>query len=193
MAMVEMHSHAVENLRYIRETMERASAFTAVPGKGGMVMGGTAVAAAAIASTMATPADWLLVWLAEVALAFAIGAVSTVLKARRLGIALDSSPARKFALAFAPPVLVGALVTYALWKSGTLAVLPGIWLSLYGVAIAGAGAFSVRVVPAMGGAFLLVGAAALFAPADWGNAFLGWGFGGLHLIFGFVIARRYGG
>jgi hypothetical protein len=193
MPTVEIHSHAVENLRYIRETMERASAFTAVPGNGGMLMGASAILAAFIASRMQTAGEWLLVWLAELMVAFLIGAVTTVRKARRIGIPLDSSPARKFALAFAPPLLAGALLTLALWNSGAVAIIPGLWLSLYGVAIVGAGAFSVRVVPEMGCAFMIFGALALFAPPHWGNTLLGVAFGGLHLGFGFVIARRYGG
>jgi hypothetical protein len=193
MATVEIHSHAVENLRYIRETMERASAFTAVPGKGGMIMGASAVAAAVIASRMRSADAWLLVWLAELVVALVIGAAALVRKARRTGIPLDSSPARKFALAFAPPLLAGALLTWGLWNSGAVELIPGLWMCLYGVAVAGAGAFSVRVVPEMGGAFLIIGAAALVAPPAWGNILLGAGFGGLHLIFGFIIARRYGG
>ena len=193
MPTVEIHDHAVENLRYIRETMERASSFTAVPGFGGMVMGATAILAAAIAARTRTDAEWLAVWLSELVVASVVGAVATVWKARRIGIPLDSSPARKFALAFAPPVVSSALLTLALWNHGALALIPGLWLCSYGVAIAGAGAFSVRVVPEMGGAFLAFGAVALFAPQPWGNTLLGVAFGGLHLIFGFIIARRYGG
>ena len=50
---VELHTHAMENLRYIRRTLERAGAFTAVPGIGGMLMGSTALAAAYRAATAA--------------------------------------------------------------------------------------------------------------------------------------------
>lgn len=193
MATVEMHSHAVENLQFIRETMERASAFTAVPGKGGMAIGLSAIVAATIAARTTTPEGWMAVWLAELVTAFLIGVVAIVSKARRIGIPLDSSPARKFVLAFAPPLVAGALLTLALWNAGAIAVIPGLWLCLYGVAIAGAGAFSVRIIPEMGGAFLVFGAITLFAPPAWSNALLGTGFGGLHLVFGYIIARRYGG
>ena len=47
---VELHAHAMENLRYIRRTLEQAGSFTAVPGIGGMLMGSTALAAAWMAS-----------------------------------------------------------------------------------------------------------------------------------------------
>lgn len=193
MAPVEIHSHAVENLRYIRETMERASAFTAVPGFGGMAMGATAIVASWLASRQVTAEGWITVWLAEVALALAIGIAASVQKAGRTGTSVFSAPARKFALAFTPPILAGAVLTAALWRVGALEVLPGMWLWLYGVAVIGAGVFSVRIVPAMGAAFIACGTVALFAPPTWGNTFLAAGFGGLHLLFGYIIARRYGG
>lgn len=193
MAPVDIHSHAVQNLRFIRDTMERASAFTAVPGRGGMAMGATALAASWLASRQLTAEAWLAVWLIEVALALSIGTVATIRKARRTDASLVSEPARKFALAFTPPLLAGALLTAALWRIGAVEVLPGLWLCLYGVAVAAAGVFSVRIVPAMGGTFLICGTVALFAPVSWANACLAAGFGGLHLLFGFLIARRYGG
>jgi hypothetical protein len=192
-AQVEIQTHAVENLRYIRETMERACAFTAVPGGGGVLMGGTAVFAALAAARAATPDAWLQIWLVEGAIAFLIGTVSIWLKARRTGVALGSGSSRKFLLAFAPALVSAALLTPAVWNSGAGHILPGLWLCLYGVAVVGAGTFSVRIVPEMGAAFLLLGALALVAPNTWGNALLGVGFGGLHLIYGVLIARRYGG
>ena len=190
---VALDAHAADNLRYIRETMERAGSFTAVPGWGGVAIGVTATAAAFLAAQQRTPRAWLGAWLVEALLAVAIAAAATLWKARAAKMPLLSGPGRKFALSFAPPLLVGALLTVVLVHAGYETVLPGMWLLLYGTAVVTGGAFSVRVVPVMGLCFMGAGAAALFAPAAWGNWFMAAGFGGLQIIFGFVIARRYGG
>ena len=188
-----LHDRAMDNLRFIRETMERASSFTAVPGWGGAVMGLTALGASAVAARQPTRGLWLATWVAEAVLALAVGSLALALKARRAGTTVLSGPGRKFALSYAPPVLAGMLLTVVLWRGGMTSALPGTWLLLYGTAVVAGGAFSVKIVPVMGMCFMLLGAAALFAPAAWGDYLMAAGFGGLHVIFGVIIARRHGG
>ncbi|HET9982871.1 MAG TPA: hypothetical protein VFQ38_04775 [Longimicrobiales bacterium] len=188
-----LHDRAIDNLRFIRETMERAGSFTAVPGWGGVGMGATAIGAAALASRQPTPERWLGVWLAEAALATAIAAGAMALKARRAGVPLLSGPGRKFALGLLPPVVAGAVLTGALVRAGAAGALPGVWLLLYGAGVITGGIFSVRVVPIMGLALMLTGAAALFSPAAWGDAYLALGFGAVEIVCGVLIARRHGG
>jgi hypothetical protein len=190
---VALHSRAIDNLRFIRETMESAVSFTAVPGWGGCVMGLTALLAAWIAARQTSPQAWLETWLAEGVVAIAIGAAAMQRKARAANLPMLSPPARKFLLSFAPPLAVGALLTAALFRSGFSSAIPGMWLLLYGTGVVTGGAFSVPVVPLMGICFMADGAAALFAPAVWGDGLLAAGFGGLHLVFGAIIAKRYGG
>jgi hypothetical protein len=186
-------SRAIDNILFIRETMERASSFTAVPGWGGVAMGVSALAAAAISRLAGSPEEWLGIWLAEAFLAAAIGAWAMAAKARRLAIPLFAGPARRFLLTLSPPLAAGGLATLALSRAGAASILPGIWLLLYGTAIVTGGAFAVRIVPLMGVGFMLLGAVALFCPPSWGTAFLAAGFGGLHIVFGLLIARRHGG
>ena len=190
---IPIDARAADHLRYIRETMESAAEFTAVPGWGGVAMGATALGAAFLASRQSSPRTWLAVWLAEVFVAVAIAASAAATKARRANSSLFRGPGRKFTLSFAPPIIVGGLLTLALFQFGAVSVLPGVWLLLYGTAIVTGGAFSVRAVPIMGLCLMALGSAALFAPASWGNLFMAAGFGIVQIAFGVWIALRYGG
>jgi hypothetical protein len=156
-------------------------------------MGLSAVVAAVLAGRQPDPSAWLAVWLGEAALGAALGVAGMVWKAHRTGLPLTSRPARRFLLSFAPPLAVGAALTAVLWRGGLAAQLPGLWLLSYGTAVVTGGAFSVRVVPVMGLGFMGLGLAALAVSPGWGNTLLAIGFGGLHLAFGWVIARRHGG
>jgi hypothetical protein len=189
----EMHARAMDNLRYIRQTMEAAATFTAVSGWGMVVTGGTAIAAALLAGTTHSPTRWLFIWLCEACLSVAISVYTMALKARAAKLPLWSEPARKIVFSFAPPMLVGALLTLLFFERGLLSLLPGVWMLLYGVGVVAAGTFSVRIVPVMGIAFMMLGTVALFAPPSWETACMVAGFGGLHLLFGTLIARRHGG
>jgi hypothetical protein len=190
---IPIDARAADHLRYIRETMERAGEFTAVPGWGGVAMGVTALAAAFFAARQTAPRAWLGIWLIEAFVAVAIAAPAAATKAHRANSALFSGPGRKFVFSFAPPILVGGVMTFALFAAGAVSTLPGMWLLLYGTAIVTGGAFSVRVVPVMGFCLMSLGAAALFAPARLGDLFMAAGFGILQIGFGVWIARRHGG
>jgi hypothetical protein len=192
-APIALHERAMDDLRYIRRTMERAGSFTALPGWGGVAMGVTALFAALVGSRQPTPGAWLTVWLATAVVAVLIAAGTLMLKARRAGVPLGTGPGRKFLLSFLPPVGAAAVLTAALYAHGAVALLPGLWLLSYGAAVVTAGTFSVRVVPLMGVGFMALGALALASPAAWGDAWLAAGFGGLHVGFGLLIARRHGG
>jgi hypothetical protein len=190
---IALHERAMDDLRFIRRTMERAGAFTAVPGWGGVAMGVTALAAAIAAGQQPTPGRWLAVWLVAAATAIGIAGWTMAGKAHRAGMPLLEGPARKFVLSFLPPVVAGAVMTWALWSAGVTTVLPGAWLLLYGAGVVTAGTFSVRIVPVMGVCFMVLGIITLVAPAGWSDALLAAGFGGLHIGFGAAIARRHGG
>ena len=190
---IALDDRARDNLRFIRETMERAGSFTAVPGWGGVAMGITALGAAAVATRQSSPMAWLATWAAEALLAVGIAGWTSLGKARAAGMPLLSGPGRKVVFSFSPPMLVGAVLTIVLYRAGLLGVIPGMWLLIYGAGVITGGTFSIRIIPLMGLCFMVLGAVALFSPASWGNAFLAAGFGGLHIVFGAVIARNYGG
>ena len=190
---IHLGDRAIDNLKFIRETMERSTHFTAVPGYGGILMGVTAVAAAFIANSQVYQRDSLMTWLVEAALAFAIGLLAMWQKSKIAGTSLLSVPAKKFAMSFAPPLIVGVATVLGVWRYGDYYEMPAICMLSYGAAVACGGAFSVRIVPVMGWCFIALGIATFALPPTYGNAMMGASFGGLHIIFGAIIARRYGG
>jgi hypothetical protein len=190
---VPMRDHALDSLRFIRQTMENAASFTAVPGWGGVAMGALALVGAPIAARAETPSGWLRVWIGVALAALGIGGWAMVHKARRAGVSVSRGAGRRFVLNLSPPLVAAALLTAVLWELGEVALVPGTWLLLYGVGVVTAGAFSVRPVPFMGLVFMALGATALFAPASWSDGLMAAGFGLVHLVFGILIARKYGG
>jgi hypothetical protein len=188
-----LSDRAMDNLRFIRETMERSTSFTAVPGYGGALMGATAIGAAIIAANQTNVKSWLITWLAEAVLASAIGFFAMWQKARIANSSLLSAPARKFAFGFAPPFFAGIVLTILLYKIGQTEILPVVWLLHYGAAVTTGGMFSVKPVPLMGIGFLILGAIASLLPLVYGNYLLAAGFGVLQIIFGIIIARKHGG
>ncbi|MFL6467004.1 MAG: hypothetical protein ACJ72Z_03510 [Pyrinomonadaceae bacterium] len=190
---VNISNRAEENLKFIRDTMERSTSFTAVPGYGGMLMGATAIAAAMIANMQAYLVNSQAIWLGEAVLAFAIGLLAMWQKSKIAGQSLVSAPARKFALSFAPPLLAGVVIVLGLWLYEQYYVMAPVCIVCYGAAIVCGGAFSVRIVPIMGWLFMAFGAIAFLLPSTYGNLMMGISFGALHLIFGAIIARKYGG
>jgi len=190
---IALGDRAIEDLRFIRRTMEGGAAFTAVPGWGGVGMGLTALAAAALAAGQPSAEGWLLVWILEAVLAVAIGSVAIRRKARRAELPVLCGVGRKFVLSFLPPALAGAVLTVAIWQAGADSLLPGAWLLLYGTAVVTGGTFSIKIVPVTGICFMILGVFALLATPAAGELFMAVGFGGLHILFGTIIARKHGG
>jgi hypothetical protein len=188
-----MRDHALDSLRFIRQTMENASSFTAVPGWGGVAMGVLALAGAPIAARAGSPSGWLAVWITVALAALGVGGWAMARKARRAGVRVSKGAGRRFVLSLSPPLVAAALLTTVLYDVEAFSLVPGTWLLLYGAGVVTAGAFSVRPVPFMGLTFMALGATALLAPASWSDWLMAAGFGVAHVAFGVLIARKYGG
>lgn len=194
-APLPLREHALDNIRFIRDAMERAGSFTSIPGLGGVGVGVTAIVTTLVAQPFLGRSlrMWLATWLTEAVVAAAIGFGTMALKARRSEAAFMSGAAKRFFISYFAPLVAGAVVTLALVRTEAYSAIPSTWLLLYGTAFVSSGAFSIRVIPMMGVAFMLLGALAALVPLGAANILLGVGFGGLHIIFGFIIARSYGG
>lgn len=189
-----IHEHAISNLRYIREAMERASAFTSIPGWGGVAVGITAVAAAIIGHQQPDWRRWLWTWLIEAVVAATIAGITMARKAGRANVSFTEPAARRFFVSYLAPIAAGAVLTWLLARVGAFMALPATWLVLYGASFVSSGAYSIRLVQLMGVCFMLLGIAATFMLSfTAANVLLGIGFGGLHIVFGYLIARSYGG
>ena len=184
---------AAENLRFIRQTMERGATFTSIPGVGGVLMGLVAIAASVLASGQPTGERWLATWLVAAVVAATIGLAAMARKAQRAGLTLTGANARRFALGMAAPLVAGAAITYELWAVRNFTVMAPAWLLLYGAGVVTGGIFSVPIVRAIGVCFMALGIAAIATPPEWGDLWLGAGFGGLQIGFGIYIARNHGG
>ena len=190
---VNIGDRAIDNLKFIRETMERSTVFTSVPGYGGILMGATAVVAAYIANSQLFIRDWLIVWLTEAVLAFFIGLLAMWQKTKLSKTSMFSTPARKLVMNSLPPMLCGVFITLGLWRFGHFEAMIPVWILCYGAAVVCGGAFSVKAVPIMGWCFIALGAIAFFLPANTGQLMMGLSFGVLHIVFGLIIGRKFGG
>jgi len=203
-----LQDRAIDNLRFIRETMERAGAFTAVSGWGEVAIGVTAVIAAAIARQQPNGSRWMAVWFVEAVVSFVIAGYAMTRKARAANVPMLAGPGRKFILSFLPAMLAGMTLTALFVAIDQWVLLPGIWMLIYGAGVMAGGAFSVRIVPVMGAAFMVVGTiglaipfvasyagipGAVFSAVGLRDILMASGFGALHIAFGLLIARRHGG
>jgi hypothetical protein len=183
----------MDHLSYIRRTMESSGRFTALSGLGGILLGVTGLVGTAVASRQPTQEAWVLTWLVAATVGLPLASWAVIRKAGRAGVPLFNGPGRKFLLGFVPALAAGGVLTAVLFRADLIELMPGVWLLLYGVGVLTAGTFSERILPLMGLSFMLLGIAALFSPMGWGDAYMAAGFGGLHILFGAVITRRYGG
>lgn len=188
-----LHDRAIDNLQYIRETMERAEPVTAISGWGIAAAGGMAFVATAATLRAPIGMRWIATWVVAAIVAFLVSLGATVRKANRTETPFFSGATRRLALAFVPAMFIAAVLTGALVRAQQAVLLTPLWLLSYGAAVTAAGMFSVRVIPVMGACFVLLGTAAALLPSGFETLFMALGFGAVHVVFGVLIARRYGG
>lgn len=190
--LLDLQQRAEHDLRFIRSAMARAEGMSSVSGLGGIWMGGIALAAAVLAASRPALQEQLLIWIGAAAIAAPLGAAACWRKGRRGGVFIHWDPVRRFLLCLVPAVGVAVILTLRLWSSEP-ALIPAVWLMLYGCGVLAAGTYAVGAVVALGAAFIVLGAASLLLDAAWSNVVLAAGFGGLHIGFGIWVYKRHGG
>jgi hypothetical protein len=200
---IALEAVALEHLSFIRQTMARSAPLTAVSGWGMVAMGVAAIAGGYVAALRRTPDWWIWTWLAVAAIGCLAGFVTTVFKGRRLNAPFFPDVLWRFALNLFPAILAGVVITELFYERNLDALMPGLWLMMYGVGVVTGGAFSIRILPIMGACFMVLAVSAWYPPVDvWtpvigslrvADIYLMGGFGALHIVCGFIIARRYNG
>ncbi len=175
-------------LRYIRSSMEGA-VLLAVPGSAGIVLGSIALLAAALCLAPGLHKYWLAIWLGAALVGTVVGSVLIVRESSLRDLRLAGTPLLKFALCLSPSLGAGLVMTAVHWFAGNQHAIPGTWLLLYGCALVAASAATTRIIATLGVFFILFGLLALLLADNWQILMLGAGFGGLHIVFGFLIGR----
>lgn len=185
---VNLDSHAMATLRYIRESMDAAGS-VAVPGSAGIAMGFVGLVATALSLTPHLAMHWFALWVVAAPIAALAGALLMTSSASGVSFIGTGQPGRKLLQGLMPCLFAGAVMTAVLWKANYIGAAPGTWLLLYGCALICASISTKMIVTWLGGCFVTLGVLALVAPAAAQIPLLGLGFGGLHIIFGILIAR----
>lgn len=185
---VQLDSHAAATLRYIRASMESATAL-AVPGSTGIASGIVGILAAVVSFIPALRPHWLIVWLVAAFVAAAVGATLLLRQPSVSELTIGGAPIRRFAIGLLPSLFAGAVMTFVLWSNGMLRVIPGTWLLLYGCGLIAASAATARAIGILGGSLVATGLLALLLPQELQMLMLGVGFGGLHILFGYLVGR----
>jgi hypothetical protein len=185
---VRLDSHAAATLRYIRSSMEGA-VLLAVPGSAGIVLGTIGLLAMALCLAPGLSKYWLGIWLGAALIGAVAGSILIVRESSLRDLRLAGTPLLKFALYLSPTLGAGLVMTAVHWYGGNLHAIPGTWLLLYGCALVTASAATIRIIATLGALYILFGLAALLLADDLQIWILGAGFGGLHIVFGFLIRR----
>jgi hypothetical protein len=187
-----IESRALGTLAYIRASIESSSSLD-VPGMAGIVVGVIGLLAAIVVSLPRGAPHWLGIWLFAAAAALALGGALIARQIAQRGHARYWGPARKFLLCLCPALLAGGVLTLVLSSAGSVALIPGMWLLLYGCAVLSASTVTTagvaRLVGIMGALFVALGSITFALPLATHAAMLGLGFGGVHIVFGLLIGR----
>jgi hypothetical protein len=191
---------AEENLRVIRDLMERSTKYSTFSGFSGILAGVASIVGCIITQMLQArypqPADFrvpfLLTWSAVIFFAIGGDYLLTKRRAARVGKHILSRLGKQIVLAAAPGLGMGALLTLYFLQRNLLTDIYPVWMLCYGIAVSAVGLFSQREVTALGAAFLLTGAVTLLCFPALGLPMMAVSFGGFHIVYALAVSRRDG-
>jgi hypothetical protein len=199
---------AQENLRVIRDLMERSTKYSTFSGLSGVLAGLVAITGCLIQYfyVLALPLDsrntaFLINWSIVIILAIGFDFLLTKRRAPQVGKTIVSRLGKQMALAALPGLGTGALLSLVLLHHGLMDQIYPFWMLCYGAAVCAVGLFSQREVTRLGWAFVGTGAVTLLLHylsstpqqgALIGLIMTGIAFGGFHIVYGIVVSRRGG-
>lgn len=195
---------ARENLRVIRQTMERSTQYSTLSGWSGILIGVVALigvyltdrqigAAIAQGHPVKTVHPALgMIWLSALVLAVGIEFACNKRRAVRVGKRVASRLGAHIILAALPAFFGCGVLTVFFYVHGLVSYIWGVWMLCYGLAICSVGLFSLRQVSYLGAAFVVAGALTLLFPVKLHLLMMALTFGGFHIVYGITMARRNG-
>jgi len=195
---------ARENLRVIRQTMERSTKYSTLSGLSGVLIGLAAIAGVLVSYVLLARAaaghplereDYLPlgpVWLLVLALAVGIEFACNKRRAARIGKRVASPLGAHILVAALPSFFAAALLTLFFYLHDLSSFVWAVWMLCYGLAICAVGLFSIRPVSFLGAAFVLAGAVTLLLPVSYHLPMMALSFGGFHILYGVLMGRKHG-
>lgn len=206
---------AREHLRVIRQTMERSTKYSTLSGLSGVLIGLVAIVGVVVTNSIIRQApaftvrsqaelrslnafqhrqfaELAAIWTTVLVLAIAIDFVANKRRAARVGKTVMSPIGGHIILAALPAFFAGAVITYFFIMHNLAFSVWGVWMLCYGLAICAVGLFSVKPVSVLGAAFVLAGAVTLLLPPSAQLPMMALTFGGFHIGYGILMARRHG-
>ncbi|MCC2670432.1 MAG: hypothetical protein K0Q72_2903 [Armatimonadetes bacterium] len=176
---------AEQTLEVIRTLMERGTRYTNLSGHAGIAAGICALAGCALREWAHTP--FLPTWMGVLLAACTACAFFTARMAASNGEPLWTRQARTAVAALLPSLVAALVLTAVLASNGQEAILPGVWMLLWGVGALAISFFTPRVMSALGLTFMGAGTVALLTPPARDVITMGVTFGVLHLIYGIAL------
>lgn len=189
MSSTKEHLQAIQD---IKSMMERSTKFSSISGKAGIVVGILAV----IVFTgikwfdVTSVASFFAVMIGTLMVAISIGLYLSIAKAKKEGIPIFDTTAKRFLVQFFIPLFVGGILCLIFAYQNQFGYIPAMMLIFYGFALVHASKFSLDTIKNLGYLEIIAG---LFAATytQYGMVCWAFGFGVLHIVYGFIIYTKY--